>query len=344
MAYQEHTIGPRSWPLTPGNLPRVNIDAAGLVALADLTTIATRTCLTGTSCLLDAFVLCPGIHRQAMAPELNGGEYPACGAMTSGYVFRVENPATVVYLQKVGRTGKLTNLVVEEIKHRSGAIGVLLDVFAAFHNSTLFTATAYLGAVAMTVTALTLLAMSSNKWGLAVFLILMFARLCNVIVTRRRCVPGWTGAKEPGVKGDLIVLLSQDRWIRIRGMVDHLKAVTSGQWLREMTFIEGSFTALATVLIYLDAALASNVDQSGKIVLLVVLICSVGSLAIANQSTHELQMKGFIVRKDGPRRSYGRRRDMAEELIKESGRKDWAMRLGMIVPASEASEMGPAIM
>ena len=317
------------------------------MALADLTTIATRTCLTGTSCLLDTFVLCPGIHRQAAAPELNGGEYPAVGAMTTGYVFRVENPATVLYLQKVGRSGQLTNLVVEEVKHRAGAIGTLFDLLVSFHNANYRSALAYLGAVAMTVIALTLLAMSGNKWGLAVFLILMFARLCNVIITRRRCVRGWAGAAEPGVKGDLIVLLSQDRWIRLRGMVDHLKCVTSGQWLREMTFIEGSFTALATMLVYLDAALASNVDQSGKIILLVVLIGSVGLLAVANQTTMELQMKGYIIRRDGPRKSYERRRHMADELVKEHGRNDFAVLMGMIVLEADktgGTRKGPAIM
>ena len=65
-----------------GNL---SLDAAGLVALADLTTIAKRTALTGTACLSDVLVLCPGIHRQQNAPDLNGGEYPATGAMTTGY-------------------------------------------------------------------------------------------------------------------------------------------------------------------------------------------------------------------------------------------------------------------
>jgi hypothetical protein len=91
----------------------VSLDAAGIVALADTKTIALRTALTGTSAFLDKFVLCPGIHRQQSAPELNRGEYPACGAMALGYVFRVENLATVLYLQKVGLTGQLTTLSVK---------------------------------------------------------------------------------------------------------------------------------------------------------------------------------------------------------------------------------------
>lgn len=92
----------------------MSLDAAGIVALADIKTIALRTALTGTSAYLDTFVLCPGIHRQQSAPELNGGEYPACGAMTSGYVFRVENPATVLYLQKVGPYWSIDNAFSEK--------------------------------------------------------------------------------------------------------------------------------------------------------------------------------------------------------------------------------------
>ncbi|KAE9574490.1 hypothetical protein CGMCC3_g9421 [Colletotrichum fructicola] len=79
--------------ITPGT-PEMSLDAAGLVALADLTTVQKRTALTGTSSLLDSFILCPGMHMQQDSTSLNGGEYPACGALTSGYVFRVENPAT----------------------------------------------------------------------------------------------------------------------------------------------------------------------------------------------------------------------------------------------------------
>src|SRR3954463_11983732 len=76
-------------------VPKFSLDAAGLVALADITTAQERTALTGTSSLLDLLVLVPGIHLQQNATELNRGEYPACAALTTGYVFRIENPATV---------------------------------------------------------------------------------------------------------------------------------------------------------------------------------------------------------------------------------------------------------
>ena len=122
----------------------------------------------------------------------------------------------------------------------------------------------------------------------------------------------------------------------MQGMVDDLKAVTSGQWLREMNFVESSIAAFATVLVYLDAALASNVDQAGKVILLVLLIASAGILAVANETTQMLQMHGRVIKVDGARKKYKRRLDMVEELVKESRRDDWAKRMGMIV--SKANE------
>lgn len=117
----------------------------------------------------------------------------------------------------------------------------------------------------------------------------------------------------------------------MKGMVDDLKAVTSGQWLRDMTFLESSVAAFATLLVFLDAALASNVDQTGKMILLVLLIASAGVLAIANETTPMLQMHGRVIKVEGPRTKYRRRLEMVEQLVKESGRDDWAMRMGMIV-------------
>ncbi|KAK8217151.1 hypothetical protein M8818_001403 [Zalaria obscura] len=310
----------------------VSLDAAGLVALADFTTIARRTALTGTSTFLDAFVLCPGLHRQQNAPELNGGEYPTCAAMTTGYVFRVENPATVLYLQKVGRTGQLTTLSVRDIRQTETFWSRTLSLLHTTHRAALLTTVPYFGAICLTLWTLVLLVLTADWWGLTVIVILIFSRFCNIIVIRRRSITGWKGASEPGVQGDLLILLSQDRWIRLRGTVDDLKAVTSGQWLREPTFFEGSVAALATVLVYLDAALASNTYQLGKILLLVLLISSAGLLAITNEKTEVLQMHGKLIQVDGKRKKYDRRLTMAEELIRETGRQDWAVRLGMIVP------------
>ncbi len=75
----------------------ITLESAGLIALADLSTVAVRTALTGTASYLDVLVLAPGMHQQQSAVKINDGELPNTGSMTKGYVFRVENPATVSY-------------------------------------------------------------------------------------------------------------------------------------------------------------------------------------------------------------------------------------------------------
>ena len=104
---------------TTSSISGLSLNAAGLVALADLATISERTALTGSASFLDVFVLAPGIHRQQAASQVNGGELPITGAMTSGYVFRVENQGTVSFLQKIGETGCLVTVrVVQQVERR----------------------------------------------------------------------------------------------------------------------------------------------------------------------------------------------------------------------------------
>lgn len=314
-------------PLRPVMLD-VGLDAAGIVALADITTIQERTALTGNAVFLDALILCPGIHMQQRSPELNLGEYPACAALTTGYVFRIENSAMVYYLQQVSKTGHLTTLIVSPLPSDDGG---LLSAMFSHHNMTPASSLAYGLIVTLTVVVITLVGLSEDWWGIVVLGLLVFSRLCNVVVIRRRSKPTWAGASEPGVNGDLLVLLSQDRWVRIQGTVDDLKLVTSGQWLRDETRTESWATALATVIVYLGAALVSNLTQIGQILLLVLLIASAGLLAIANSATENLQMHGKIVSVSGVPKPYHRRLALANDLIAETQRDDWAVRLGMIV-------------
>ncbi|EXF79640.1 hypothetical protein CFIO01_13746, partial [Colletotrichum fioriniae PJ7] len=60
-------------------IPGLSLSAAGLVALADLQTIANRTALTGTSSWFDALVLAPGLHYQQAADSIAG----TSGAVTA---------------------------------------------------------------------------------------------------------------------------------------------------------------------------------------------------------------------------------------------------------------------
>lgn len=253
-------------------------------------------------------------------------------------MFRVENPATVLFLQKVSQTGTLTEVVVSRWDNKSKIWPRLISAVFIFQTASFTSTLAYLAAISLTVVAIVLLALARELWGLGVLSVLMLARLLNTCVIRRRCESGWHGEKEPGVNGDLLILLSQDRWVRMKGPVDDLKAVTSGAWLREQSFIESSISAAATVLVYLDAALASNVNDSGKLILLILLILSPGLLAVANECTKALFMHGCKVEVVGKRKAYERRLKLVEDLLREKGRNDHAMRtafsqMGMTVPA-----------
>ncbi|KAK0224913.1 hypothetical protein EDD85DRAFT_230470 [Armillaria nabsnona] len=176
----------------------ITLEAAGLLALADLPTVTLRTALFGGACFLDVLVLVPGMRKQQCADEINRGEFPTTGAMTSGYVFRVENPATVSYLQSIGQTGHLVTARIS------------------------------------TISVVVVLCVVGDWWGIGALGMFVSARLINVVVIERRSQQGWKGAIETG-DGDLLILLSQDRWVRLQGTINDLKAVTAGQWLRDLS-------------------------------------------------------------------------------------------------------------
>ena len=144
---------------------------------------------------------------------------------------------------------------------------------------------------------------------------------------------GWKGESEPGKQSDLIVLLSQDRWIRLTGAVDDVKAVTSGQWLRESTLAESALVAFATLLVYFDVVLAANASQQGKVLLIMLLFSSAGLLGLVNECTQVFRMYGRTIKPEEPPEPYSRRLELAKKLIKQTGRSDWAIRLGMAQPS-----------
>ncbi|SJL14844.1 uncharacterized protein ARMOST_18316 [Armillaria ostoyae] len=146
----------------------ITLEAAGLVALADLSIVTVRTALTGTASLLDVLLLAPGSHYLRL--------------------FRPQ-----------------------------------------------------------------------DSWGFWVLGMLIVARTINVIIARRRSKDSeeWKGAPEDG-DGDLLILLSQDRWVRLQGSLHDIKTVTAGEWLRDRSTVESFFVALATLLVYITAALAGN--------------------------------------------------------------------------------------
>lgn len=312
-----------------------NLDLVGIFLLAPLDLVKQRIAFRGTATLLDAPLICPGFVTQQNAPDLAKGEYPACAAMTSGYVFRVENEATVFQLQRLGKSGCLTTLKVSSARQRSaeessdsslgGLVGIMITIIASMLSVT-----------------------NGDWWSVICLFLLMLVNITNIIVIKRRAALGWKGAPEPGVQSDLIVLLSQDRWIRIRGLTDDVKVVTSGQWLREPKSFESFLSTCATLLVYLDVVLWASATLASQVFLLLVMLASAALIGISNERTSKYRMYGRVIERDGEPKKYDRRLDLANELIRETGRKDWAIRLGMV--QAEASEKdkdvddGPKIM
>ena len=309
--------------------PKFSLEAGGIVALADLTTIAERTALMGTASWFDVLIIAPGIHLHQKSAELaNAGELPPTAAIRKGYIFRVENQAMVGWLQSVGKPGHLVDVFVEPTDGVPVVLGDETHVNPIFASGTLAIIT-YLLAPTITIIAVILMGIWREWWSLAIIFVLMFARLVNVAIMKRRSKPGWKGAPSKG-PGDLLILLSQDRWIRMRGMNDDIKAVTSGQWLDDMSALESFASAGATLLVYLTAALSANATTLGNIMLMVVLFLEVGLLGFSNKFVTGIHMYGRVVKVIGKPKKYARRLDLANDLIEQSGRRDWAVGLGMV--------------
>jgi hypothetical protein len=322
----------------PANpIPELALDAAGLVALADIEAVQERTVLTGTSTYLDIFVLCPGMHRQQHAPELNRGELPQAAEMQSGWVWRIENPATVVFLQKIGKTGHLVTLEVSSSSSPSWFKNLFWSPSPSRTSSVLYLTTAMLS-----LTSFLILVLLADWWGCIIISILWISRFVNVVIVRRRCKVGWHGVPKSGLKVDMLILLSQDRWVRMKGRAEDVQKVTAGQWMKDMSLGERLCAAMATMATYIDAALASNAKQIGKIIIVALLLLSAGLLDYSNDQTPSHQLFGCLIEKKEEKK-YNRRLDMVNEMIQEhNGRDDWATRLWLILPDTKLEEM-PAV-
>lgn len=248
------------------------------------------------------------------------------GSLTTGYVFRVENEATVNFLKDVGEPGHLTNVLV------SPEVPASYGLFVTLFRSEPLASTLFLIGIALTIVVVVLLGIIHDWWALGVLGMLMLARLINIIVIKRRSMKnGWKGAPEPGKDGDLLILLSQDRWVRMRGKVDDIKKVTAGQWLREETIPESFVVSFATLLVYGSAALAGNASTIGSLLMACLLLVSVGVLGLCNAATKTLHLfDRVIARADSHRKKYERRLDMVYELMEETCTQKWALKMDLV--------------
>lgn len=116
-------------PLVPGwttrPIPSFTLSAAGLLVLADLSTIAQRTALRGGSSWFDGLLLVPGLHYQQAADELARGEGATIliavedpGSDGTVVRHRIVNQAVVNYVLRVAKDGETVLLDVGELPKR----------------------------------------------------------------------------------------------------------------------------------------------------------------------------------------------------------------------------------
>nr|EAQ71435.1 hypothetical protein MGCH7_ch7g842 [Pyricularia oryzae 70-15] len=210
------------WTQTP--IPGVSLSAGGLLALADLTTVAQRTAIKGGSSWLDSLLLVPGLHYQQAADEIarSGGggwswgwDYGGGGVATAantgvvssageGFVGMVNNSPMMMYLNKV----------VHQARERGGGEGVVfLDVGALGKRKSKKAAGRgkgkrgadegdgdeghgldlgwlshwlYLMSPILTIAALVMLILVEDWWALGCILTLMISRILNIWVIKQR--------------------------------------------------------------------------------------------------------------------------------------------------------------
>ncbi|KAL7921035.1 hypothetical protein ACQKWADRAFT_296742 [Trichoderma austrokoningii] len=355
-----------SWTATP--IPNLSLSAGGLLALADLNTIAQRTAIAGGSSWLDAFVLAPGLHYQQAAdlltPEYGAGR-PVLLVGSKHYV--VNNVAMVEYLRRLwereGKYGVVTLYV--EMDSEGGFAGSVLTFASSLslllgHEASVAAAerkdnnkrrwqrrqqrglrklreidheshvrgvlemdwvshALYLLSPLLTVSAVVLMVLLQDWWGLGFLIALMVSRLANIWAIKERSRPAATppepltpepikdapsSPEEPTAlpvpqlkredtgMTEYTIDWGQNRRVVLKGLDADLRAVTTETWLRAKTTWEGYLEAMSKLIVYMVASLSGNLSQAGAIVLMALLLVSAGLLGLSNAHSTSLQMHG----------------------------------------------------
>ncbi|KAI1160944.1 hypothetical protein F5B18DRAFT_630385 [Nemania serpens] len=301
-----------NWTQTP--IPGVDISAAGLLALADLSTVAERTRISGAS-WLDSLLLAPGLHyQQAADAVLNELPSPynaveSIGGKTSTY--NVANTATLQYLERVGRTGERIVVDVgmvpqrsyfpygEQRKRRSrGQRGIIWRDQEA--GIGWFSQVLYLASPLLTVVSFVFMVLLREWWGVAALLGLMFSRILNIWIIKQRA--NWHKPPRPNPDApadsnpltEYVVDLGRGRVVCLRGLSTDLQAITATRWLRDQTHIEGYLEAAAKLTVYLVAAFSGNLTQIGSIIFLGLLLITAGLLGLSNAHAKAFTMNGRL--------------------------------------------------
>ncbi|KAL7793655.1 hypothetical protein V8C37DRAFT_82132 [Trichoderma ceciliae] len=360
MAYNHPFIA--AWTSTP--IPNLSLSAGGLLALADLNTIAQRTAIAGGSSWLDAFVLAPGLHYQQAAdlltPEYGSMKLVLSTALDGGarrYV--VSNVAMVKYLRRLWeREGKygVATLYVRMVdndglggltfasslslllghdasgRRRDGSsrrsqrreqrsLRRLREVDHANHVKEVLemdwlSHALYLLSPLLTVSAIVLMVLLQDWWGLGFIISLMVSRLANIWVIKERSRPAATPPplpppndipvspsspspplpvslkREESEMTQYTIDWGENRRVILRGDDADLRAVTTEAWLRAKTALEGYLEAMSKLIVYMVASLSGNLSQAGAIVLMSLLLVSAGLLGLSNAHATSLQVHG----------------------------------------------------
>ncbi|KAK0229173.1 hypothetical protein EDD85DRAFT_851891 [Armillaria nabsnona] len=131
------------------------------------------------------------------------------------------------------------------------------------------------------------------------------ARMINLVVARRRSIQDLSG--EPGGEYDLLIRLSQDRWIRLRGVEADLRTVVACQGLRVQSGMEGCAVSFGTISVYLAVALSPNISPVGSLVIICLVFFSSIFMALYNSLTSCLQTLNRVVRVEGKPTRYEER-------------------------------------
>lgn len=308
-------------------IPNFSLSASGLLALADLSTVAQRTAITGGSSWLDALLLAPGLHYQQAADALENetAKFEALenvqGKMST---YNITNPATIRYLQKVGRQGEIVTVDVGMVPqrqyfHRTGRSQSRGQRSIIWQDSSSdlgwFSHVLYLASPILTITAIVFLVLLkecksfgtyvnilllltvSRGYGIAFLVALMVSRILNIWVIKQRSRPKQPIPPDPDVSHILtqyLVDLGNGRSVCLRGMADDLQSITTSTWLRNKTHIEGYLEAMAKLIVYLVAAFSGNMTQVGGIIFMGLLLVTAGLLGLSNAHAKTFKMHGRL--------------------------------------------------
>ncbi|KAI1823713.1 hypothetical protein F4861DRAFT_305609 [Xylaria intraflava] len=302
-----------NWPQKP--IPNVDISAAGLLALADLGTIAQRTRISGAS-WLDTLLLAPGLHyQQAVDTVLNELPSPyhaveSVDGKTSTY--NIANTATLRYLERVGRTDQRIVVDVGKAPQRSyfpygeqrtrrkrSAIWGDQEAGIGWLSQLL-----YLASPLLTIMAFVFMVLFREWWGVAVLLALMFSRLLNIWVIKQRASrpkifksdlnKSRSDSDDSDVLTEYVVDLGHGRIVCLRGLASDLQAITATSWLRDQTHIEGYLEAASKLIVYLVAVLSGNLSQIASIIFIGLLVTTAGLLGLSNAHAKAFTMHGRL--------------------------------------------------